>query len=73
MKHKILFTQILSSSIVLAQKTSTDFFTVTGEVTQEQKFSLNDLLQFPIQAIHDVIITNHKGKYVKNLQVIKCW
>lgn len=63
--HKILTTLFLFSSFLAsAQKEikPTEDFVITGQVKQEQRFTLVDLEKMPTKNIDDVVITNHLGE-----------
>jgi hypothetical protein len=47
---------------------STNYFTISGEVTKETRVTLADIEKLPTHTIPDVIITNHKGEKRSTLQ-----
>lgn len=64
MKRNLLIILVLISLTTVAQKevVPTDEVWVTGQVQKEMKLSVADLIQYTVQSIGDVDITNHVGE-----------
>lgn len=63
----LLFITLLLAIIPVYSQTkenvaSTDFFTITGAVEQEQIIRIADLQKLPAVMLEDVVITNHLGE-----------
>lgn len=64
MKRYITLILVFTSLIAFGQKTNqpTESISITGQVVKELKFTLDDIKEYPMVAMDDVIITNYRGQ-----------